>query len=341
MKFVRKLPDVDEIIKQYSLSTEQIERRKCCVKELEAILSGKTRKKILFLGPCSADREDAVIEYVSRLAGLADKVKDRFVIIPRIYTSKPRTNGIGYKGLLHRPYTESGSDNLVDGIIATRQMHLHVIQQTGMFCIDEMLYSESIAYILDLLAYVAIGARSVEDQAHRLVASGLDIPVGMKNPVSGDLSVLLNSITAAQYPQSMLFRGYEVHTSGNEYAHAILRGYSDLNGYAHPNYHYEDLCVFYDRYQKANLKNISVIIDCNHANSGKRYDEQIRIAAEIVDSCKRNKTLDRFVKGIMIESYLEDGNQIIGGGVYGKSITDPCLGWNKTERLVYELAERL
>ena len=339
MKLVRKLPEAEEIIQKYPLSEKQKEQRKQCIGEIEAVLSGKTNKKIICIGPCSADREDAVLEYVLRLSRLQEELKDRFLFIPRVYTSKPRTNGKGYKGLLHRPTAYSGHDDIFDGIIATRKMQLHVIQQTGMYSADEMLYPEAAYYILDLLAYVAIGARSVENQGHRLTASGLEVPVGMKNPTSGDMDILLNSIICAQYPQSLLYRGWEAQTEGNPYAHAILRGYTDLAGRVHPNYHYEELCDFYDLYQKKNLKNMAVLIDCNHCNSGKHYDEQRRVAKEIFLLCRENRNLDRFVKGLVIESYLEDGSQMIGEGIYGKSITDPCLGWEKTERLLRELAD--
>lgn len=337
MKFVQKLPEAEEIINEYPLTAIQISKRKERIKQIQEILSGKSSKKLLLIGPCSADREDAVVEYTLRLAGLQEKVSERFLIVPRVYTSKPRTDGMGYKGLLHRPVSDCKNDDLLAGVIATRKMHLHVIQQTGLFCVDEMLYPESIYYILDLLAYVVIGARSVEDQGHRLAASGLNIPVGMKNPTSGDLNILLNSIAAAQFSQSMIYRGWDVKTEGNQYAHAILRGYVDLAGISHPNYHYEDLCNCYDLYQKRNLKNMSVIIDCNHSNSGKKFDEQVRIATEVINTCRKNKSINQMVKGLMIESYLEDGKQLIGGGIYGKSITDPCLGWNKTEQLILDL----
>ena len=339
MKFVRKLPDADEIIQQYPLTEEQKKKRKCRIREIEQVLSGKSDKKIICIGPCSADREDAVVEYVLKLAKLQEKLEDRFLIIPRVYTSKPRTNGKGYKGLLHRPTVYSGHDDIFSGVIAIRKMQLHIIQQTGMYCADEMLYPEAVYYILDLLAYTAIGARSVENQQHRLTASGLNIPVGMKNPTSGDLEILLNSIISAQYPQSLLYRGWEVKTEGNSYTHAILRGYTDLAGKMHPNYHYEALCDFHDLYQKKNLKNMAVLVDCNHCNSRKHYDEQERIAKEMMTICKENKDLDRFVKGLFIESYLKDGSQMIGEDIYGKSITDPCLGWSRTERLLEELSE--
>lgn len=339
MKFVRKLPSVDEVIAEYSLSDGQKKKRMDLIHQIENILQGTDRRKLLLIGPCSADREDAVVEYVMKLAALQERVKESFLIIPRVYTSKPRTNGAGYKGMLHRPDSECTRDNLYNGLIASRKLHLHVIQQAGMFCVDEMLYPESVYYMLDLLACLTVGARSVENQEHRLVASGVNVPVGMKNPMSGDLSVMLNAIIAAQMNQSMIYRGWEVSTEGNPYTFAILRGYIDGNKQSRPNYHYENLCELYDKYQKVNAKNISVLVDCNHSNSGKHFEQQIRIAREIFNTCCGDKTLNTFVKGLMVESYLEDGAQLVGGGIYGKSITDPCLGWEKTERLVLELAE--
>lgn len=341
MRYIRRLPDADEMLKAYSLNQAQMKKRLEYIKNIERILSGHDLRKLLLIGPCSADREDAVLEYTEKLAMLQDKVLDQFLIIPRIYTSKPRTNGMGYKGLLHRPDYNNQQDDLLEGIVATRKMHLHVIQQTGMYCVDEMLYPESVYYILDLLVYMTVGARSVEDQAHRMAASGVLIPVGMKNPISGDTTALLNSISAAQHQQTMIYRGWEVKTEGNLFAHAILRGYVDNNGKSHPNYHYESLCDFYDQYQTFNLKNMSVVIDCNHSNSAKRHDEQVRISKEVMSLCRDNRSINNMVKGIMIESYLEDGSQLPGEGAYGKSITDACIGWDKTERLVKELAEKI
>ena len=339
MKYIKELPKAEDIQRELPLSEKQRELRQEKLRDIQSVLQGKSTRKIICIGPCSADREDAVLEYMTRLAELEEKLKKSFVFIPRIYTSKPRTDGLGYKGLLHRPDAMSGEDDLFAGVIAMRKMHLHVIQATGLFGADELLYTEANAYISDLLCYVAVGARSVENQEHRLIASGLKIPVGMKNPTSGDLSILLNSIVSAQSGQLAMYRNWEVETEGNDFAHAILRGYADRQGMLQPNYHYEDLCDFYDIYQKKNLKNMGVIIDCNHANSRKHYDEQIRIAKEVFHICNKNKTLNRFVKGIMIESYLEDGHQIVGQGIYGKSVTDACLGWKKTERLLYDLAE--
>lgn len=339
IQFIRKIPAVEELTHTYVLSQKQKESRKIRIKEIQEILAGNSSRKILCIGPCSADREDAVLDYMVRLAKLQEKVKEKMLFIPRVYTSKPRTNGCGYKGLLHSPNAQEAHDDVFNGLIATRKMHLHVINETGFFCADEMLYPEVTYYILDLLAYTAVGARSVENQQHRLVASGLDIPVGMKNPTSGDYGVLLNAIWAAHSAQSLFYHGWECKTNGNPYVHAILRGYSDLNGHSHVNYHFEDICDFYDLYVQRNLKNMSVLIDCNHSNSRKHYDEQCRISKEVLQNCKDYPIINQFVKGLYIESYLLDGAQMAGENVYGKSITDPCLGWDKTERLVMELCE--
>lgn len=336
---MRKLPGVDEVTAEYPLSDGLKQKRADVIRQVEAVLGGSDRRKLLLIGPCSADREDAVVEYIQRLAGLQARVREKLLIVPRVYTSKPRTNGTGYKGMLHRPDSECAQDDLYGGLIASRKLHLHVIEQTGMFCVDEMLYPESTYYMLDLLACLTVGARSVENQEHRLVASGVDIPVGMKNPMSGDISVMLNSIMAAQMGQSMIYRGWEVSTEGNPYPFAILRGYLDGGKRARPNYHYENLCELYDSCQAAGLKNASVLVDCSHGNSDKHFERQVRIAKEVASTCGSDRTLNGFVKGLMVESYLEDGAQLVGGGVYGKSITDPCLGWEKTERLVLELAE--
>lgn len=341
MIYVRQLPSISELIEKYSLSNELKHKRLNRIADIKKILSGADNRKILCIGPCSADREDAVLDYVRKLSSLNDQVEEEILIVPRVYTGKPRTKGVGYKGILHRPDSTADHDDLLAGIIAARNMHLHVIQETGFFCIDEMLYPESVEYFIDLLAYVAVGARSVEDQLHRLTASGLEIPVGMKNPMSGDFNVLLNSIEAAQHEQSLIYRGWEVRTNGNKFAHAILRGYADGNGHSHPNYHYEDLCILHDLYKKRNIPNMSVIVDCNHSNSNKHPDEQIRIVEELLVLCNTNKEINSFVKGFMIESYLKDGSQLIGGHEYGKSITDACIGWDKTEYLIKTIAERL
>lgn len=340
MKIIRKLPDVDELQYEYSLTRQQINSRTEFICNIQNILAGKDSRKIIIVGPCSADKADAVIDYSCRLAQLADNVKDKFFIVPRIYTSKPRTTGIGYKGMLHNPMGGTQED-LLNGIIATRRLHLSVISYTGLYTADEMLYPEEIYYISDLVAYMAVGARSVEDQGHRMVASDNQVPVGMKNPTGGSKLGMVNSVMAAQASHRMMYRGWEVETEGNPYAHCILRGFTNTNGKNYANYHYEDIRELYDLCVQYRINNPGVIIDCNHANSNKEYDEQPRIARETTGYCQENKTINSFVKGLMIESYIEDGCQQVGNGVYGKSITDPCLGWDKTERLIKELAEKL
>ena len=340
MEFKRKLPIPQEIKRQFPLSAEIQKVKEERDQVIEDIFCGRDDRFLLIIGPCSADREDAVLEYMTRLAKVQEKVKDKIFIIPRVYTNKPRTKGVGYKGMLHQPDPEKEEDMLA-GIIAIRQMHTHVVEETGFTCAEEMLYPENHRYLSDLLAYVAIGARSVEDQQHRMVASGVGIPAGMKNPTGGDISVMMNSITAAQSSQTFLYRGWEVVTTGNPMAHAILRGYVDKYGRSHANYHYEDLQNVREEYEKAGLQNPSVIVDCNHNNSGKKYLEQIRIAKDVLHSMRSSEEIHHLVKGLMIESYLEDGAQKIGEGVYGKSITDPCLGWDKSEQLIYDLAEEL
>lgn len=307
-------------------------------KEIADILSGKSDKIILVIGPCSADREDAVLDYIGRLCTVQDKVEDKIFIIPRIYTNKPRTTGDGYKGMALQPDPEQDAD-MQKGLFSIRDLHLRAIKETGFTCADEMLYPENHSYLSDVLSYVAVGARSVENQQHRLVASGIGIPVGMKNPTSGDLEVMLNSVTAAQHPHTFSYRGYEVTSKGNPFAHAILRGFVKDDGQSYANYHYEDLEKLYNMYSKRNLTNMGVIVDTNHANSGKNYMAQIRICKEVLHSCKLNESFRHFVKGFMIESYIEDGNQKIGAGIYGKSITDPCLGWKKTEKLILDMAQ--
>ena len=337
MRYVKKLPDGDILKKEYALTPAEQERRQGVIAEIKAILAGKDYRKLICIGPCSADDRDAVLEYMLRLARLKEKLQERFVLIPRIYTAKPRTTGQGYKGLLHCPEAV-GEENIFAGIYAMRQLHLDIIRETGLFSCDELLYPEATYYVDDLLCYATIGARSVENQQHRLVASGYDIPVGMKNPMSGDFSVLLNAIVAAQSEQALLYHGWECHTKGNSFAHAILRGFVDEEGRAHPNYHFEDLLKFCNMYLEKDLQNMGVIVDCNHSNSNKNYGSQSRIAKEVLGFCA-DEWMNGFIKGIMIESYLEDGAQEPGGGVYGKSITDPCLGWERTERLLLELAE--
>ena len=339
MRFTKKVPDIQELSERYALNTKQREMRIIQIREIQSVLDGTDNRKLLVIGPCSADHEGAVLEYMTRLAALRDQVRDCFLIIPRVYTSKPRTNSMGYKGLLHRPDSAALTDNLLEGLIATRRLHYRVISETGMYGADEMLYPEVFFNYMDLVCYAVVGARSVEDQQHRLVASGLDVPIGMKNPTSGDLKVMLNAIIAARHSSSLIFNGWITETDGNHYAHAILRGYEDTIGNTYPNYHYETLCRLYDMFHSYNIDNESVIIDCNHSNSAKHYDEQIRIAEEVLYNCVRNRTINHFVKGLMIESYLEDGQQMAGSGIFGKSITDPCLGWEKTQTLILELAE--
>lgn len=341
MQFFRKLPIPQEIKKQFPISEELAARRAARVRELEDVFTGRSDKFVLIIGPCSADQEDTVLEYISRLRLVQDRVADKIIIVPRIYTNKPRTTGDGYKGMLHQPDPNSEPD-LLRGIIAIRKLHMRALAETGFGCADEMLYPENHRYLSDLLVYVAVGARSVEDQQHRMTASGLDVPVGMKNPTSGDISVMMNSITAAQHSHVFLYRGWEVKSQGNPYAHAILRGYVNKHGQSLPNYHYEDLKGLAETYAASGLVNPAVVVDTNHANSGKQYLEQVRIAKEVLHSCRHSDDIKRLVKGLMIESYLEDGCQKIGEGyVPGKSITDPCLGWEKTERLIYDLADTL
>lgn len=338
--FIRKLPIPQDIKAEFPLSPALAARKAQNDKEIADIFTGADNRFLLVIGPCSADREDAVIDYIGRLRVLQEKVKDKVLIVPRIYTNKPRTTGDGYKGMLHQPNPEAAPD-LLKGIIAIRKIHLRAIAETGFSCADEMLYPENYRYLSDLLSYTAIGARSVENQQHRLTASGMDIPVGMKNPTSGDISVMMNSITAAQHAHAFLYRGWEVQTKGNPLAHAILRGYVNKHGQSLPNYHYEDLISLYEIYAKSGLANVACIVDTNHANSGKKYLEQVRIANEVLHACRHSADVKSMVKGLMIESYIEDGAQKIGENVYGKSITDPCLGWAKTEELVLGIAEQL
>lgn len=338
MEFKRKMPTPQEVKDMYSVSEELAQRKKANDKEIRDIFTGKDDRLVLIIGPCSADREDAVIEYISRLREVQEKVKDKIVIIPRIYTNKPRTTGDGYKGMLHQP-DPNASPDMLKGLIAIRKLHLKALSQTGFSCADEMLYPENHHYLSDVLSYVAVGARSVENQLHRLTASGLDLPVGMKNPTGGDLSVMMNSVTAAQHPHTFVYSSWEVESKGNPLAHAILRGSANKHGQTVPNYHYEDLQHLCALYEESGLKNPGVIIDTNHSNSGKHWDQQPRIAKEILHSSRLSDDIKHLLKGLMIESYLEDGNQKPDGGVYGKSITDPCLGWEKTERLILEIAD--
>ena len=338
MQFIRKLPEPMEIKQEIPLKEEFRKLKEKRDQEIADIMTGKGDRFLLIIGPCSADNEPAVLDYCSRLAKVAEEVKDRLFIVPRVYTNKPRTIGKGYKGMLHQPDPE-GKENMMEGIKAIRRMHVHVIEQTGFTCAEEILYPENHRYLSDLLSYGAIGARSVEDQLHRMIASGAGIPVGMKHPTSGDLSVMMNSIEAAQSEQDFLFHGWEVHTTGNPLAHAILRGYVNHFGTSMPNYHYENLRKVADMYGERNLKNPAIVVDCNHNNSGKKYMEQIRIARDVMASRQYADDIRHIVKGLMIESYIVDGNQKIGDGVYGKSITDPCLGWEKSRDLILSLAD--
>lgn len=340
MNFLRKLPIPKDIKALYSLDEKSTAVKTQRQEEIKRIFEGKSDKFILIIGPCSADNKEAVLDYIGRLRDVQDEVKDKIFIIPRIYTNKPRTTGDGYKGMLHQPNPDEKPD-MLNGIVSIRDLHLSALKDYGFICADEMLYPENYRYLSDLLAYVAVGARSVENQQHRLTASGIEAPVGMKNPTSGDLSIMMNSITAAQHSHTFIYRGWEVVSEGNPYAHAILRGYVDYTGKTVSNYHYEDLVNLYDLYAKANLKNPSAIIDTNHANSGKQCLEQIRIAKDVIYSRNHNEDIRKMVKGLMIESYIEDGAQKIGEHIYGKSITDPCLGWEKSKDLIYKIADTL
>ena len=340
MEFFRKLPIPQQVKQDFPVTAEMAMVKEQRDKEIKAVFTGESDKFILVIGPCSADNREPVLEYISRLRNIADEVSDKIIIIPRIYTNKPRTTGEGYKGMLHQPNPDEKPD-MYKGIVSIRELHLSALRDYGFTCADEMLYPENHRYLSDLLAYVAVGARSAENQQHRLTASGLDVPVGMKNPTGGDMQVMLNSIRAAHGSHTFIYRGWEVKSKGNPYTHAILRGYVDFTGKSISNYHYEDLAKLNDLYLASGLENPAVIVDTNHNNSGKRYLEQIRIAHEVVESRSYNSDIKKLVKGLMIESYIEDGAQKIGEHVFGKSITDPCLGWKKTEKLIYELADKL
>lgn len=340
MNFNRKMPEPAEIKKLYPLSEKIKEIKAARDKEIAQVFTGESDKFLLIIGPCSADKDEPVMDYVHRLADIQQKVNDKILIIPRIYTNKPRTTGEGYKGMVHQPDPTKNED-IFQGVIKVRQLHTRAISETGLTCADEMLYPENYRYVSDLLSYVAVGARSVEDQQHRLTASGMDVPAGMKNPTSGDISVMLNSIKAAQAKHTFLYGGWEVSTDGNPYAHAILRGATNKHGQNISNYHYEDLIFLHEMYCKKNLKNMAVIVDTNHSNSGKKYLEQIRISKEVLHSMRHSEDIHQFVKGLMIESYIEDGCQKVEDNVYGKSITDPCLGWEKSEKLILEIADLL
>ena len=340
LEFINKLPTPAEIREQFPIPAELAALKEKRDAEIRKVITGESDKFLVIIGPCSADNETAVLDYTSRLVKVQDKVKDKIIIIPRVYTNKPRTTGAGYKGLLHQPDPEK-KPNMYEGLIAIRRMHMHVVQETGLTTADEMLYPENLRYLSDLMSYIAVGARSVENQQHRLVASACDVPVGMKNPTSGDLSVMLNSVVAAQGGHEFIFRGYEVHTPGNPLTHTILRGAVNKHGQYIPNYHYEDLILLHELYAKRDLANPACIVDANHSNSGKQYMEQIRIVKEVLHSRRHSSEINQMVKGVMVESYIEPGSQKIGEHCYGKSITDPCLGWEDSERLIYEIAEGL
>lgn len=339
-EFKRKLPIPMEVKEMYPVTNRMREIYEKRDVEIKKVLSGQSDKFLLIIGPCSADYEESVMDYINRLRKVQDKVEEKIIIIPRIYTNKPRTTGAGYKGMLHQPDPLHDSD-MFEGITKIRKIHMRALRETEFTCADEMLYPENYRYLSDLLAYVAVGARSVENQQHRLTASAIDVPVGMKNPTSGDLSIMMNSITAAQHGHTFIYRGWEVVSTGNPYAHAILRGGMNAQGENIANYHYEDLMKVYESYQEKNLQNMAVVIDANHANSNKKFIEQIRISKDVMHSRRVNKDIRSLVKGLMIESYIVDGAQPAECGTYGQSITDPCLGWEKTEKLIYELAEEM
>ncbi len=337
-KFHRHLPSPDEIRKDYPLSETFTRLKEERDREIRDVITGKSTKFLVIIGPCSADNEDSVCDYISRLAKVNEKVQEKLILIPRIYTNKPRTTGEGYKGIIHQPDPEKKPDFL-QGLIAMRKMHIRAVEESGLTAADEMLYPENWPYVSDILSYVAIGARSVEDQQHRLATSGFDVPAGMKNPTSGDFSVMLNAVYAAQHPHSFIYRGWEVHTDGNELAHTVLRGSTDKHGTNFPNYHYEDLNNLINLYNERDLKNPACIIDSNHSNSNKKHEQQIRIVKEVMHSRKLNQDIHALVKGVMVESYIVGGCQKIGSHTYGQSITDPCLSWEDTERLIYDIAE--
>ena len=340
MTFNIILPDPEEVKREFPLTERMKQAKRERDEIIREVFDGSSDKFILIIGPCSADHSEPVLEYISRLRRIQEQVSDKIILIPRIYTNKPRTTGQGYKGMLHQPDPDAQPD-MYKGIVAIRELHMAALRDYGFSCADEMLYPENHQYLSDLLSYVAVGARSVENQQHRLTASGVEVPVGMKNPTGGDLGVMMNSIVAAQSGHTFIYRGWEVTSEGNSYAHAILRGYVDYSGRSISNYHYEDLLRVEELYEKSNLSNPSVIVDTNHNNSGKCYLEQIRIAKDIVHSRTQNTDIKRLVKGLMIESYIEDGAQGAGEHVFGKSITDPCLGWEKTEKLIFDIAEKL
>lgn len=338
MDFKRKLTIPSELKQEYPVTKEMAQAFERRDRELKDILSGNSSRLVLIVGPCSADREESVLDYISRLVPVQEQVKDQILIVPRVYTNKPRTTGAGYKGMLHQP-DPSAAPDMLKGLISIRELHMRVLRETGFSCADEMLYPENYKYLDDVLAYVAVGARSVENQQHRLTSSGISVPVGMKNPTGGDLSVMMNSINAAQHSHTFIYRGWEATSTGNPYAHAILRGYTNKHGDSRPNYHYEDLVFLHHLYKEQGLLNPAAIIDANHANSGKNPFQQGRIIREVLQNRNYDPDIHALVKGFMVESYIEDGNQKIGQDVYGKSITDACLGWDKTQKLIYDIAE--
>ena len=340
IKYISNLPSPEEIIAKYPLREDLKEKKKEFDKDIADVFTGKSDKFLAVIGPCSADNEDSVLDYVTRLAKVADEIKDKVIVIPRVYTNKPRTNGDGYKGLLHQPDPEK-KPNVHEGLVAIRKMHLRVVEETGMFTADEMLYPDNLGYLDDVLSYIAVGARSVENQQHRLTSSGAEVPVGMKNPTSGDMSVMLNAIYAAQQSHEFIYRNYEIKTDGNPLAHAILRGAVNKHGQCLPNYHYEDLKLLHDLYLERDIVNPAVIVDANHSNSNKKYKEQVRIVKEVLHSMRYSDEIRKFVKGVMIESYIEEGNQKIEEHIYGKSITDPCLSFEDSKKLLLEMAEIL
>ena len=338
IQLLKKLPTPTEIKADYPVTQKVAQIKAERDEMIRKVFTGESDKFLVIIGPCSADNEEAVCEYINRLSRVQEEVADKLILIPRIYTNKPRTTGEGYKGILHQPDPEKKPD-MLNGLLAIRHLHIRAMKETGLTSADEMLYPDNYRYLSDILSYVAIGARSVEDQQHRLTASGMDVPCGMKNPTSGTLSVMMNSVVAAQMGHTFLYRGWEVKTSGNLLAHTILRGSQNKNGHTIPNYHYEDLRLLHDLYAEKNLANPAVIVDTNHSNSGKQYKEQLRIAKDVLHSCNCSPDIKKLVKGLMVESYIEEGSQKIGEGIYGKSITDPCLGWEDTERLLYDIAE--
>lgn len=340
IKYISNLPSPEEIIAKYPLREDLKEKKKDFDKAIADVFTVKSDKFLAVIGPCSADNEDSVLDYVTRLAKVADEIKDKIIVIPRVYTNKPRTNGDGYKGLLHQPDPEK-KPNVHEGLVAIRKMHLRVVEETGMFTADEMLYPDNLGYLDDVLSYIAVGARSVENQQHRLTSSGAEVPVGMKNPTSGDMSVMLNAIYAAQQSHEFIYRNYEIKTDGNPLAHAILRGAVNKHGQCLPNYHYEDLKLLHDLYLERDIVNPAVIVDANHSNSNKKYKEQVRIVKEVLHSMRYSDEIGNFVKGVMIESYIEEGNQKIEEHIYGKSITDPCLSFEDSKKLLLEMAEIL